>query len=91
MAGFRITKPYTMSKEDIREAAEGLAESLEREHGVRSRWDGDRVRIKGAGVDGELSFHDGLIDVSVKLGLLTSMFEPVLRREVQRYLDEHIT
>lgn len=91
MAGFRITKPYTMSKEDIRGAAEGLAESLEREHGVRSRWDGDRVRIKGAGVDGELSFHDGLIDVSVKLGLLTSMFEPVLRREVQRYLDEHIT
>ena len=52
---------------------------------------GDRVRIKGAGVDGELSFHDGLIDVSVKLGLLTSMFEPVLRREVQRYLDEHVT
>jgi putative polyhydroxyalkanoate system protein len=91
MAGFRITKPYTMSKEDIREAAEGLAASLEREHGVRSRWDGDRVRIRGAGVDGELSFHDGLIDVSVKLGLLTSMFEPVLRREVQRYLDEHIS
>ena len=91
MAGFRITKPYTMSKEDIREAAEGLAASLEREHGVRSRWDGDRVRIRGAGVDGELSFHDGLIDVSVKLGLLTSMFEPVMRREVQRYLDEHIS
>lgn len=91
MAGFRITKPYTMPKEDVREAAEGLAESLSREHGVRSRWDGDRVRIKGAGVDGELTFHDGLIDVSVKLGLLTSMFEPVLRKEVQRYLDEHIT
>ena len=91
MPGFRITKPYTMPKEEVREAAEGLAESLAREHGVRSRWDGDRVRIKGAGVDGELSFHDGLIDVSVKLGLLTSMFEPVLRKEVERYLDEHVT
>ncbi len=91
MAGFRITKPYTMPKDEVREAARGLARSLEREHGVRSRWDGDRVRIKGAGVDGEMSFHDGLIDVSVKLGLLTSMFEPVLRREVQRYLDEHVT
>ena len=91
MPGFRITKPYTMPKEEVREAAEGLAESLAREHGVRSRWDGDRVRIKGAGVDGELSFHDGLIDVSVKLGLLTSMFEPVLRKEVERYLDEHVS
>ena len=91
MAGFRLTKPYTMPKEEIRAAAEGLADSLGREHGVRSRWDGDRVKIKGAGVDGELSFHDGLIDVSVRLGLLTSMFEGTLRREVQRYLDEHIT
>jgi putative polyhydroxyalkanoate system protein len=80
-----------MPKEDIRAAAEGLAESLGREHGVRSRWEGDKVKIKGAGVDGELSFHDGLIDVSVRLGLLTSMFEGTLRREVQRYLDEHIS
>ena len=91
MAEFRITKPYTMSREDVREAAEGLAKSLERQHGVRSRWEGDMVRIKGAGVDGTMSFHDGLIDVSVRMGLLASMFEPVLKDEVQRYLDTHVT
>ncbi|MEH6636577.1 MAG: polyhydroxyalkanoic acid system family protein, partial [Halioglobus sp.] len=91
MAGFRITKPYTMPKEDVREAARGLASNLERQHGVRSRWEGDAVRIKGAGVDGTMSFHDGLIDVSVRLGLLASMFEPVLKEEVQRYLDTHVT
>ena len=44
MAGFRLTKPYTMPKEEVREAAQGLANSLERDHGVRSRWDGDKVR-----------------------------------------------
>jgi putative polyhydroxyalkanoate system protein len=49
------------------------------------------VHIKGAGVDGRMSFHDGVIDVDVQLGLLTSMFEPVLRQEVQRYLDHHVT
>ena len=91
MAEFRITKPYTMSKDEVREAAEGLAESLERQHGVRSRWEGDMVRIRGAGVDGTMSFHDGLIDVSVRMGLLASMFEPVLKDEVQRYLDTHVT
>ncbi len=69
MAEFRITKPYTMSREEVREAAEGLAESLERQHGVRSRWEGDMVRIRGAGVDGTMSFHDGLIDVSGQDGL----------------------
>ncbi len=79
----------------VGEAADGreavrLAKSLERQHGVRSRWEGDTVRIKGAGVDGRLSFHDDLVDVSVKLGLLASAFQGVLRAEVQRYLDEHV-
>lgn len=91
MAGFRITKPYTMPPEEVREAAQGLAASLERDHGVRSRWEGDTVTITGAGVDGRMSFHDGLIDVSVRLGLLASMFEPVIRNEVQTYLDNHVT
>ena len=91
MAEFRLTKPYTMPREEVREAAQGLAASLERQHGVRSHWDGDTVRIKGAGVDGTMSFHDGLIDVSVRMGLLASMFEPVLRKEVQRYLDKHVS
>ena len=49
------------------------------------------MRIKGAGVDGQMSFHDGLIDVSVRLGLLTSLFEPVLKDEVERYLDTLVT
>ena len=91
MAGFRLTKPYTMTKEEVRRAAEGLAASLEQQHGVRARWQGDSVRIKGAGVEGELSFHDGVIDVSVRLGLLASAFKGVLRDEVQRYLDEYIS
>ncbi len=91
LAQFRLTKPYTMSKEEIREAAQGLADSLGREHGVRSHWDGDTVKIKGMGVDGKLSFHDGLIDVSVKMGFLASAFQDVLKAEVQRYLDEHIS
>jgi putative polyhydroxyalkanoate system protein len=91
VAGFRLTKPYTMSKEEIREAAQGLASSLQREHGVRSRWDGDTVKIKGAGVDGKLSFHDGLIDVNVRLGMLAALFQDTLKTEVQRYLDENIS
>jgi putative polyhydroxyalkanoate system protein len=91
MAGFRVTRPYTMPKEELRAAAEGLAASLEQKHSVHSAWEGDSVRIKGSGVDGTLTFHDGLIDVSVKLGLLASAFKGVLQKEVERYLDEFIT
>ncbi len=92
MAGFRLQKPYSMPKDEVRVAAEGLAAELEREHGVKSRWQGDSmVKIKGAGIDGKLSFEDGTIDVSVKLGFLASAFQGILRSEVQRYLDENIS
>jgi len=91
VAGFRLSKHYTMPKEQLREAAEGLAQQLARQHGVRSSWRGDTVRIKGAGVDGELSFADGVVDVSVRLGLLASPFKGMLQAEVQRYLDEHVS
>ena len=65
--------------------------AIDAEFGVRARWQGDSVRIKGAGVDGEMSFHDGVVDVSVRLGLLASAFKGVLESEVRRYLDEYIT
>ena len=92
MAGFRLQKPYSMPEEDVREAAEGLASRLERDHGVSTRWQSDSVvTLRGSGIDGKLSFEDGNIDVSVKLGFLAGAFQGVLRSEVQRYLDEHIS
>lgn len=91
MAGFRLTKTYTMPKEALRAAAEGLVDRLEEQHGVRSTWNGDSVRIKGSGVDGELTFAQGVVDISVRLGLLASPFKGMLQAEVQRYLDEHVS
>ena len=90
MAGFRVERPYTMPKDEVREAAEGLARNLERQHGVRATWEGDSVRIRGVGVNGRMSFHDNLIDISVKLSLLAIAFQDVLRQEVNRYLAEPV-
>lgn len=91
MAGFQIRKPHTMNKAELREAAEGLAQQLEQSHRVRAHWDGDRVLIKGAGVDGSLALSEADVLVSVELGLMASAFKGVLRTEVQRYLDEYVS
>lgn len=91
MAGFQIRKPHSMEKEALREAAQELASQLEAEHGVRARWEGDCVRIRGAGVDGRLTLSDDYVLVSVELGLMASAFKGVLRSEVQRFLDEYVT
>jgi putative polyhydroxyalkanoate system protein len=80
-----------MSKAELRDAAEELAGQLERSHGVRARWEGDSVRIRGAGVDGKLTLSDEDVLVSVELGLMASAFKGVLRSEVQRFLDEYVS
>lgn len=92
MASFRLSKPYTMPKSALRSAARDLADRLEARHGLRAQWQGnDEVSIKGAGVEGRLTIDRESVDVSVKLGLLASAFQGVLRSEIQRYLDEHVS
>jgi putative polyhydroxyalkanoate system protein len=90
VAGFQIRKPHNMSRPELREAAERLARELESAHGVRARWEGDCVSIKGAGVDGRLTISDEDVLVSVQMGLIASAFKNVLRDEVQRFLDEYV-
>ena len=48
------------------------------------------MRIRGSGVDGQLTLGEDELLVSVELGLLASAFKNVLRSEVQRYLDENV-
>ncbi|PLW84123.1 polyhydroxyalkanoic acid synthase [Kineobactrum sediminis] len=91
MASFRLTKPYTMAKDDVRAAAQRLAGRLEQQHAVHAHWEGDSVRIKGSGIDAKLSFHDNLVDISVHMGLIASAFQRPLKAEIQRYLDEMIS
>jgi putative polyhydroxyalkanoate system protein len=91
MAGFQVRKAHSMARSELREAAEGLARELEKTHGVRAQWDGDSVRIRGAGIDGKLTLGDADVLVSVELGLLASPFKGALRSEVERFLDEYVS
>ena len=91
MAGFKLSRPYSMPREEVRTAAEGLAEQLSDEHGLACQWRGDCVHLNGKGIQGRLDFSGDTVDVDVKLGLLASAFQGVLKREVNRYLDEYIS
>lgn len=91
MGRFTISKPYTMPRKEIRAAAEELADRISQKHGVQPRWKGDSVSMAGKGIEGSVNFEGNTIDVSVKLGLLASPFEGVVKREIQQYLDKHIT
>ncbi len=91
MAGFTVSRTYTMDREQVREIAEELAHQIETQYGVRARWQGDTVSMRGSGVDGRLAIEDDVVRVEVTLGLMASMFERPLRRIVTEYLDDYVT
>ena len=91
MAGFKVSKPYTMSKQEVREAAEELARELQSVHGLRYRWQGDTAIFSRTGIDGKLSIDNECISLSIKLGFLASAFERPLKQAVTNYLDEYVS
>ena len=91
MPGFRVSKPYTMSRDAVREAAEQLAGELRRQHGLRHRWQGDTATFSRPGLNGKLSIDNDHISISIKLGLLAAAFEKPLRQAVTNYLDKYVS
>ena len=91
MARFTISKHHTMSIDEVREAAEQLAQELKSAHGLRYRWSGDTATFNRSGIDGKLQIDEGEITLSVKLGMLASAFERPLKQAIQDYLDQYVS
>ncbi|MCZ6829587.1 MAG: polyhydroxyalkanoic acid system family protein [Gammaproteobacteria bacterium] len=91
MAGFKVSKTHSMSKEEIREAAELLAGELQTQYGLRHRWQGDTATFSRTGLNGKLRIDDDSISVSIRLGVLASAFERPLKQAVTDYLDKYVS
>ncbi len=91
MAKFSVSKSFTMSKEEVREAAEQLAEQLKADHGLRYTWQGDTARFSRTGIDGVLKIEADAIRVDVKLGMLASAFEQPLKKAMNEYLERYVS
>jgi putative polyhydroxyalkanoate system protein len=91
VAGFSVSRSYTMSKDEVRAAAEELARELKTQYGVSSRWQGDSASFRGSGVDGSLIIENDIISLKIKLGFLAAAFERPLLKAINDYLDEYVS
>ena len=91
MAGFKVSKRYTMSKDEVRVAAEQLAQEPKSQHGLRYRWQGDTATFSRTGLDGKLSIDNDNISLSIKLGFLAAAFERPLKQAITEYLDKYVS
>ncbi len=91
MATISVGRPHTLSRQEVRAAAEELARELQSQYGLRCRWQGDTATFSRSGVEGTLSIDEHTINLKIKLGLLASAFEQPLRQAVNNYLDEYVS
>ena len=91
MAGFTVSRTFTMSRDEVREAAEELAREMKTQYGIKYRWNGDTASFRGSGVDGTLSIDGDVISLRVKLGFMAAAFERPLLNAVNAYLDEYVS
>ncbi|MEE4662024.1 MAG: polyhydroxyalkanoic acid system family protein [Halieaceae bacterium] len=90
MAGFTVSRHYTRPRDEVRADAEALAAELEDKYGIRARWQGDTVTLRGNGVEGRLEIDAETVQVTVTLGLLARAFERPLRRIVDEHMDRYV-
>ncbi len=82
MADIHIVQPHALSLEQARSAASQVTDKLSRDYQLACKWDGDILRFKRSGVNGELVLSEGQAAVAVRLGFLMGAFAPAIREKL---------
>jgi putative polyhydroxyalkanoate system protein len=90
MAVIDIRRPHKSSVKSAKTAVERVAKAIVKEYGIAHRWVGDQLDFDRSGVKGHITVSKSDIHVRVELGFMMSALKPVIEREIQRQLDEHV-
>jgi len=86
----RIRRNHQLGIEEARSRANDIAEHLEQQFSLTSNWVGDRLMVRGQGVDGHLAVAEESIELVVRLGFALKLMEGPIRRAIESTIDEHI-
>jgi putative polyhydroxyalkanoate system protein len=92
MSRIYLQRAHELDAKTLRKRAESLARQLRGEFGGNYRWEGNTVHYNySGGIDARLTLQEDDILVDVKLGVLMLMVKKRLEKEIQRYLEEHLS
>ena len=86
----RIRRNHQLGIEEAKSRANDIAEHLEQQFSLTSRWVGDRLMVRGNGVDGHLHVAENSIELVVRLGFALKLMEGPIRRAIEGTIDEHL-
>ena len=86
----RIKRSHNLGIEEARRRADLIAADLAGRFDLRSRWEGDRLHVRGSGVDGWLVVEQNSVELRVRLGLALKLLEGPIHAEIHRAMAEHL-
>ena len=86
----RIRRNHQLGIAEAKSRANEIAAHLEQQFSLTSRWVGDRLMVRGNGVDGHLSVAEESIELVVRLGFALKLMEGPIRRAIESTIDEHL-
>lgn len=92
MAKVRLTKPFTMCIDEVRQGMQDIAQRLQDEQGMSYKWVGDdRVEFSHKTGKGSLQVEGKVLVLELKIGLLYSAAAPMVKKKVMEFADKYIT
>lgn len=92
MATIEINRAHTLDRDEARRRAEGLAQEMQSELGIRWSWDGDRIKFdapSGAakGVSGKVHVEPASVRVEVDLPFLLRAIKGTIEGKIVEKLE----
>ena len=91
MSKVSISRKHNLGHEKLVDEVEELARWLVDKYGGEYRWDGDQVIYRYSGVTACVRCAEDHVNVDLTFGMLMSMMKGPITREVENYLDNHLS
>ena len=88
MATLEIAKTHALSHKDAKEAAEKIAEDLNKRFDLEYCCNGDAIEFERPGLTGQLHVGKKEVRLNCELGFLLSMLKPKIEDVVHRDFDK---
>ena len=85
-----IRRRHNLGIEEARVRADRIAADLGPQFSLRSNWQGDSLKVKGNGVNGQLKVAADQIEIEVNLGFALKLMEGPIRSAIEKTIDDEL-
>lgn len=87
MSRISLRRVHTLDEVAARRAADRIARSLERDHGIESAWHDSVLHFSAPGLDGRLELRERELSLDIRLGWALRPFRRRLEQAIEARLE----